>query len=126
MFVCSLVCTATTLLLTHVFLPWQSLLAAVFVGVATTVVELYESHGMDTLFCPVTAVAILGMFGVHKFYMGKTRAAIITLLVTILGAVTIVAPATMLFIGIIEGVTYLKMDDDAFKATYLDGKKEWF
>ena len=74
----------------------------------------------------ILAAAVLGMFGVHKFYMGKTKAGIITVLISVIGGITIVAPAAMLFIGVIEGITYLKMSDEQFKTTYLEGSKEWF
>lgn len=74
----------------------------------------------------ILAVAVLGMFGVHKFYMGKTRSAVITLCITILLGITLVAPACMLCIGIIEGVTYFNMTDEEWTETYINGKKEWF
>ena len=74
----------------------------------------------------IFAIAVLGMFGVHKFYMGKTRAGIITAAISVVLGITVVAPAAMLFIGILEGIGYLKMTDDEFKKTYLEGSKEWF
>ncbi|MBQ5330045.1 MAG: TM2 domain-containing protein [Oscillospiraceae bacterium] len=67
---------------------------------------------------------LLGGLGIHKFYLGYTKAGIIMLLVSLLtfgvGAVV------MEIIGIVEGVIYLTMNDDQFAATYLSASKEWF
>lgn len=66
----------------------------------------------------------LGSLGIHKFYLGYTKAGVITLLVSLLtlgiGAVV------MEIIGIIEGIIYLTKSDEDFYNTYVVGEKQWF
>ncbi|MBE5926193.1 MAG: TM2 domain-containing protein [Lachnospiraceae bacterium] len=66
----------------------------------------------------------LGAFGVHKFYLGYTKAGVIMLLVSLLtcgfGA------SVMSIIGIVEGVMYLTKTDEDFEAIYVNGEKMWF
>jgi TM2 domain-containing membrane protein YozV len=63
---------------------------------------------------------LLGGFGVHKFYLGYTKAGIIQIIVTFLtcgiGSV----------IGLIEGILYLVKTDEEFEETYVRNTKEWF
>jgi TM2 domain-containing membrane protein YozV len=70
-------------------------------------------------------LAILtGCLGIHKFYLGYTKAGLIMLLVTLLTCFA--AGGVMAIIGIIEGIVYLTKTDAEFVATYVTGKKEWF
>ena len=66
----------------------------------------------------------LGSFGVHKFYLGYTKEALIMLLVSLLtcgfGA------SVMGIIGLIEGIMYLTKSDEEFADTYVNGQKGWF
>jgi TM2 domain-containing membrane protein YozV len=70
----------------------------------------------------------LGGFGVHKFYLGYTKEAVIMLIAGI--ALTVVSCGMLLFIpcifGLIEGILYLTKTDAEFEQTYLIGKKTWF
>ena len=66
----------------------------------------------------------LGSFGLHKFVLGYTKAGVITLLVTVLTCG--LAGFVMGLIGVIEGIIYRTQTPQEFKATYLDGRKEWF
>jgi TM2 domain-containing membrane protein YozV len=66
----------------------------------------------------------LGSFGLHKFVLGYTKPGLIMLLLTVLTCG--VAGFVMALIGVIEGVIYLTQTPQEFKATYLDGRKEWF
>jgi TM2 domain-containing membrane protein YozV len=70
----------------------------------------------------------LGAFGIHKFLLGYTTPGIIMLVVTLVGGVLTcgVASGVMGVIGLIEGIIYLTKTPEEFKATYVDGKKEWF
>jgi TM2 domain-containing membrane protein YozV len=65
-----------------------------------------------------------GAFGIHKFILGQTTAALIMLLVTLLtfgfGA------AVMVVIGMMEGIKYLRMSDEEFYEAYLVNRKAWF
>lgn len=66
----------------------------------------------------------LGALGIHKFYLGYTKAGVIMLLVSLLtlgiGAIV------MDIIGIIEGILYLTKNDWEFYNTYVVGEKDWF
>ena len=66
----------------------------------------------------------LGSFGIHKFVLGYTKAGLIMLLITVLTCG--VAGFVMGLIGVIEGIIYLTQTPLVFKATYLEGRKEWF
>lgn len=69
----------------------------------------------------------LGMFGIHKFYLGYTDAGVTMLLVSILGSIVVmVGPVVMGTIGLIEGIIYLTRPDEQFYETYVAGRKPWF
>ena len=64
---------------------------------------------------------ILGVFAVHKFYLGYTKEGTIQL---ILSLVTCGAVGTLT--GLIEGIMYLTKSDEEFDETYVKGHKGWF
>lgn len=66
----------------------------------------------------------LGAFGVHKFILGYTKPAVITLVVSLLTCG--VGYFVFQVIGIIEGVIYLTKSNAEFTSEYLDGQKDWF
>lgn len=68
----------------------------------------------------------LGSLGVHKFYLGYTKAAVIMLVVTLVGALFVIGPLVMGIIGLIEGILYLTKTDQEFYDVYIAGQKEWF
>ena len=74
---------------------------------------------------PAGLLAIfLGGLGIHKFYLGYTKAGVIMLLVSLL---TFGIGATIMsIIGLIEGILYLTKTDDDFNQLYVLGNKEWF
>ena len=78
---------------------------------------------------------LLGGFGAHKFYLGYQQEGIIMLLVTLLGGGVgtmltcgLLSPilVVMPVIGMIEGILYLAMTDEAFAETHLAKRKPWF
>lgn len=70
----------------------------------------------------------LGVFGVHKFYLGYNTAGFIMLAITILGSIFTIglAAGAMAVIALIEGVIYLSKSQSEFDAVYVVSKKEWF
>ena len=66
----------------------------------------------------------LGAFGVHKFILGYTKAAVIMLVVSLLTCG--VGYFVFQVIGIIEGIIYLTKSNAEFETEYLDGQKDWF
>lgn len=70
---------------------------------------------------------LLGSFGAHKFYLGYTTEAIITVVVWWLGLILLGIPSIIMsIIVLIEGVTYLLKTDTEFQEIYVNHKKGWF
>jgi len=63
---------------------------------------------------------LLGGLGIHKFYLGYTKAGIIQL---VIGVATCGIAG---IIGLIEGILYLTKSDEEFDMTYVKNQKEWF
>lgn len=70
----------------------------------------------------------LGVFGVHKFYLGYNQTAFIMLTASIIGGLFTfgLAAAVVEVISIIEGVIYLTKTQTAFDEIYVKQKREWF
>lgn len=70
--------------------------------------------------CGILAI-LFGPFGIHKFLLGYRNEGIITLILSVVtcGIATSV-------IGLIEGIIYLCMSDEAFYQTYQVEKRGWF
>jgi TM2 domain-containing membrane protein YozV len=70
---------------------------------------------------------LLGGLGFHKFLLGYKRAGTIMLVVGLVGWVFLLVPSLLVsLVGVIEGIIYLTRSDEAFAATYLQGRREWF
>lgn len=70
----------------------------------------------------------LGMFGVHKFYLGCNQAGFIMLAVSIIGGIFTfgLAIAVMEVIAIIEGIVYLTKSQTEFDRIYVLNQRDWF
>ncbi len=70
----------------------------------------------------------LGVFGVHKFYLGYNTVGFVMLAVSILGSIFTLGIAAVVIwvIAVVEGVLYLTKTQSDFDATYVAKKKEWF
>lgn len=69
----------------------------------------------------------LGLFGVHKFYLGKTTAGIIMLLCGTLGWILLAIPPMIIgVIAFIEFIIYLVKSDEDFQRDYVLGDRAWF
>ena len=70
----------------------------------------------------------LGMFGVHKFYLGYNRTAFIMMAVSIIGSIVTLglAGAVIWLIAIIEGIIYLSKSQSDFDCIYVLGERDWF
>jgi len=83
---------------------------------------------------------LFGAFGVHKFILGYTTPAVITLSVSLAcmvlgccGGMLLLIPYVLLLgyfafavIGLVEGIIYLTKSDEEFYNTYILGRREWF
>ena len=70
----------------------------------------------------------LGVFGVHKFYLGYHTTGFIMLGVTILGSLLTIgiAAGVVWLIGVIEGIIYLTKSQSEFEQLYVFNKREMF
>ena len=70
----------------------------------------------------------LGLFGLHKFYLGYNETAFIMLAASIVGSLFTfgLAAAVIEVISIIEGVIYLTKSQTEFDELYVKNKREWF
>ena len=69
---------------------------------------------------------VLGLFGVHKFYLGKTSAGIIMLLCGTIGWLLIIPGLVISLIAFIEFIIYLVKSEQDFHEQYVLGDKAWF
>ena len=70
----------------------------------------------------------LGSLGIHKFYLGYSKEALIMLLLSIIGgAITFGLIAGVVeIIALIEGIIYLTKSDEEFEQVYVLNHKGWF
>lgn len=66
----------------------------------------------------------LGSLGIHKFYLGYTKEAVIMLVVSLLTCG--IGASIMGVIGLIEGIIYLSKSEEEFNDIYVVGQKGWF
>jgi len=68
----------------------------------------------------------LGVFGVHKFYMGKTNAGLIMLLCGTIGWLLVLPGIFASITAFIEFIIYLVTSDEDFEDRYINGDKAWY
>ena len=84
-------------------------------------------HTKDHVAAGLLAI-FLGVFGVHKFYLGYYTTGFIMLGVTILGSLLTIgiAAGVVWLIGVIEGIIYLTKSQSEFEQLYVFNKREMF
>ena len=82
-------------------------------------------HTKDHVAAGLLAI-FLGVFGVHKFYLGYHTTGFIMLGVTILGSLLTIgiAAGVVWLIGVIEGIIYLTKSQSEFEQLYVFSKRE--
>ena len=68
----------------------------------------------------------LGGLGIHKFYLGKTKAGIIMLLCGTIGWLLILPGLINALIAFIEFIIYIATPDEEFEQRYVQGDRAWF
>ncbi|PLX51295.1 MAG: hypothetical protein C0613_00690 [Desulfobulbaceae bacterium] len=103
----------------------------------------FEVHGQDAIGIYVIAgttgsgmskrvtaslfAFFLGGFGIHKFYLGMTKPAVIMLCIWFFGWFFLGIPTIIIgIIAFIEFIIYLTKTDEDFERIYVAGRKEWF
>ena|GEM_PF-5947519 len=75
---------------------------------------------------------LVGSVGMHKFYLGYNKQGSVVLVISLIAAVfgsSVIGQGVfcfMAFIGILEGVSYLRCSDKEFVYTYVKNQKYWF
>ncbi|WP_158116586.1 TM2 domain-containing protein [Vibrio cincinnatiensis] len=69
----------------------------------------------------------LGVFGIHKFYLGYKKQGIIMLLLFLFGFILLGIPSMIIaIIAFVEFIIYITKSDEDFDELYVTGKKAWF
>ena len=90
-----------------------------------------DIYALDTVMSRRLTAAILAFFlggiGMHKFYLGRKKAAIIMLCIWLSGLVLLALPSVIVvIIGVIEAIIYLSHNDADFEQRYIVEQKAWF
>jgi TM2 domain-containing membrane protein YozV len=93
---------------------------------ATSVYVIAQALGEKNKWVAAILAFLLGTLGVHKFYLGKTNAGIIMLLMGTLGWLLILPGLAACFIAFIETIIYLVKSDQSFYEDYVAGDRSWF
>jgi TM2 domain-containing membrane protein YozV/cold shock CspA family protein len=94
-------------------------------GAATGVFVVSNGLEKNRIVAAVLAL-FLGHWGVHKFYLGKTNAGIIMLLMGTVGWLLVIPALANWVIAIIEFIIYLTKSDQQFFEDYVVGDRTWF
>ena len=96
-------------------------------GRAVSVYILATALGERNKYVAALLAFFLGMWGIHKFYLGKTNAGIIMLACGTVGWLLVgIPPMIMWLIAFIETIIYLVKSDQSFYEDYIVGGKSWF
>ncbi len=69
----------------------------------------------------------LGSLGMHKFYLGCTKAGIIMLVIFVFGLILLGIPSMIIgLISFIEAIIYISKSDANFDRIYVRNQKCWF
>lgn len=71
---------------------------------------------------------LLGVFGVHKFYLGCNAQGFTLFALTVIGGLFTfgIATGVVWIISAIEAIAYLSKSQSEFEQIYVYGKREWF
>lgn len=94
-------------------------------GAATGIYVLPSTGDKNRIVAAVLAF-FLGHWGIHKFYLGKTNAGIIMLLMGTVGWLLIFPALANWVIAFIEFIIYLTKSDQQFYEDYVVGDRTWF
>jgi TM2 domain-containing membrane protein YozV len=94
---------------------------------AVSIYVIMTAMGERNKYVAALLAFFLGMWGIHKFYLGKNTAGIIMLVCGTIGWVLIgIPPMIMWLVSFIETIIYLVKTDQSFHEDYIAGNKSWF
>jgi TM2 domain-containing membrane protein YozV len=94
-------------------------------GKAVSVYVVSGPMGGKSRIAAALLAVFLGHWGVHKFYLGKTNAAIIMLLAGTIGWILVIPAIVNWVIAICEFIIYLTKSDLEFYQEYVVGDRTW-
>ncbi len=95
-------------------------------GEASSVYVISMALGEKNKYIAALLAFFFGVWGVHKFYLGKTNAGIIMLVMGTIGWLLVIPGLLVCFIAFIETIIYLVKSDQSFYEDYIAGNKTWF
>ena len=69
---------------------------------------------------------LLGLWGIHKFYLGYNQEGIIMLIAGTIGWILVLPGLVAFVVGVVEGVIYITKSDEEFDELYVEGRRPWF
>lgn len=94
-------------------------------GEAVSVYVVAGPMGGKNRIAAALLAVFLGHWGVHKFYLGKTNAAVIMLLAGTIGWILVIPAIINWVIAICEFIIYLTKSDQEFYQDYVVGDRSW-
>ncbi|MEL6316524.1 MAG: TM2 domain-containing protein [Pseudomonadota bacterium] len=98
-------------------------------GRASNIIAISEAGGKSRVLAGILAV-FLGVFGVHKFYLGRHKAGVVMMLVFVIGLAVLGAASipsvAVAAIAFAEFIIYLTKSDEDFHRDYVVGDRAWF
>jgi len=94
-------------------------------AVGVYVIAIGGSLGGKNRIAAALLAGFLGHWGVHKFYLGKTNAAIIMLLAGTIGWLLVIPAIVNWVIAFCEFIIYLTKSDLEFYQEYVVGDRSW-
>lgn len=89
--------------------------------------DVASSSGGSKKIAAALLALFLGVFGIHKFYLGYKTQGLIMLLVFVLGFVLFGVPSLIVsIIAFVEFIIYILKSDEEFEQVYVVGRKPWF
>lgn len=95
-------------------------------GVAVSVYVIKSGIPDKNKWVAALLTFFFGIWGIHKFYLGKTNAGIIMLACGTIGWFLILPGLAVAFISFIELIIYLFKSEQQFHEDYVAGDKSWF
>lgn len=95
-------------------------------GLAMAIYSLSAPRSAEVSRVVAALLAIfLGTLGIHKFYMGRKKAGVAMLLISLVGLPFAAIPTFVVaVIGLIEGIVYFAATDDEFYERYVADRQD--